>query len=108
MELPPAGKTEMGRANEKPPFMEPSRRRTLIYGLLLAAWALVLGWQTAEHFRVEGAARAAVIDRAKDISTTLGIVLRSQRRFGVISKERLESALTELVRPGYLIGIALL
>jgi signal transduction histidine kinase len=90
------------------PFMEPSRRRTLIYGLLLAAWALVLGWQTAEHFRVESAARAAVIDRAKDISTTLGIVLRSQRRFGVISKERLESALTELVRPGYLIGIALL
>jgi len=88
--------------------MEPSRRRTLIYGLLLAAWALVLGWQTAEHFRVESAARAAVIDRAKDISTTLGIVLRSQRRFGVISKERLESALTELVRPGYLIGIALL
>jgi len=35
-------------------------------------------------------------------------VLRSQRRFGVLSKERLESALHDLVRPGELNGIALL
>ena len=89
--------------------MEPNRRRTLIYGLLLLAWVLVLGWQTAEHFRVERAARAALIARAKDISTTLGIVLRAQRRFGgVISRERLESALTDLVKPGDLTGLALL
>jgi signal transduction histidine kinase len=88
--------------------MELARRNALVYGLLLAAWVLILGWQTAEHFRVERAARAALIERAKDISTTLGIVLRSQRRFGLISKERLESALTDLVKPGELTGIALL
>jgi len=89
--------------------MELNHRRTLIYGLLLLAWVLVLGWQTAEHFRVERAARAALIERAKDISTTLGIVLRAQRRFGgVISRERLEFALTDLVKPGDLAGIALL
>ena len=88
--------------------MEINRRSTLIYGFLLVAWALVLGWQTAEHFRVQQAARSALIYRAKDISTTLGIVLRSQRRFGVISRERLESALNDLVRPGELSGIALL
>ena len=35
-------------------------------------------------------------------------MLRSQRRFGVLSKERLESALHDLVRPGELNGIALL
>jgi signal transduction histidine kinase len=88
--------------------MQPNRR-TLIYGALLLAWVLVLGWQTAEHFRVERAARAALIERGKDISTTLGIVLRAQRRFGgVISRERLESALTDLVKPGDLNGIALL
>jgi len=69
--------------------METSRRTTLIYGVLLVIWVLVVGWQTAEHFRVERAARATLINRAKDISTTLGIVLRSQRRFGVISRERL-------------------
>jgi signal transduction histidine kinase len=79
-----------------------------IYGLLLAAWVLVLAWQTAEHFRVRRAARAQLIYRAQDISTTLGVVLRSQRRFGVLSKERLESALHDLVRPGELNGIALL
>jgi signal transduction histidine kinase len=89
--------------------MELRRRSVLIYGLLLAAWMLILGWQVTEHFRVRRAARAELILRAKDISTTLGIVLRSQRRFGgVVSKERLESALTDLVRPGELSGIALL
>lgn len=88
--------------------METPRRRLLIYALLFAAWVLVLGWQVAEHFRVERAARAELINRAKDISTTVGIVLRSQRRFGVISKERLESALTELVRPAQLSAVALL
>lgn len=86
-----------------------NRRNALVYGLLLTAWVLILGWQTAEHFRVQRAARAQLIYRAKDISTTLGILLRSQRRFGgVISKERLESALADLVRPGELNGIALL
>ncbi len=88
--------------------METPRRRFLIYALLCAAWVLVLAWQVAEHFRVERAARAELINRAKDISTTVGIVLRSQRRFGVISKERLESALTELVRPAQLSAVALL
>ncbi len=88
--------------------METNSRHKLIYGVLLFAWLLVIGWQTAEHFRVERAARAALIERAKDISTTVGIVLRSQIRFGVISRERVESALTDLVKPGDLNGIALL
>jgi len=89
--------------------MELSRRSLLVYGLLVVAWMLLLGWQVTEHYHVERAARTQLIRRAKDISTTLGIVLRSQRRFGgVISKERLESALTDLVRPGELNGIALL
>ena len=79
--------------------MELNRRSTLIYGLLLGVWVLVVAWQLAEHLRVREEARAALVNRAKDISTTLGIVLRSQRRFGgVVSKERLEASLTELVR----------
>src|SRR5438132_860528 len=89
--------------------MEPKRRSPLIYGLLFAVWALIVVWQMSEHVRVAEGARAALIYRAKDISTTLGIVLRSQRRFGgVISKERLESSLNDLLRPGELNGIALL
>jgi signal transduction histidine kinase len=92
-------------------FMELKRRSALIYGLLLGVWALVVAWQVAEHIRVRAEARAALVNRAKDISTTLGIVLRSQRRFGgVVSKERLEASLAELLKQEKteLIGIALL
>jgi len=88
--------------------MEMSRRNALVYGLLLALLALILGWQTAEHFRVRRAARAALSHRARDISTTLGTVLRSQRRFGFISKERIESALADLLKLADINGIALL
>jgi signal transduction histidine kinase len=77
------------------------------YGVLLAVWTIIIAWQVAEHLRVRKSARAGLRDRAKDISNTLGVVLRSQRHFGVISKERLESALGDLVKPGELIGVAM-
>ncbi|MEI7732095.1 MAG: ATP-binding protein [Verrucomicrobiota bacterium] len=85
-----------------------TRRSVFIYGFLAAAWVLVMSWLAAEHFRVQKSAREALINRAKDISSTVGIVLRSQQHFGVISKERMESALQGLVRPGELNAIALL
>src|SRR5215469_5768908 len=89
--------------------MDISRRSTLIYALLSLVWVLVVAWQVEEHARVERAARGELIYRAKDISTTLGIVLRSQRRGGaMVFKEGLESALNDLVRPGELTGIAML
>src|ERR1043165_1973693 len=85
------------------------RRSWLIYALLLAVGAAFLGWQVAEHIRLRKSARAALIDRAKDISNTVALVMRSQRRFGgVISRERMEGALKDIVRPGELNGIALL
>ena len=81
----------------------------MIYGLLVAIWGVILGWQVVEHARVRKSARAALINRAKDISDTLGLVMRSQRRWGgVISKERMESTLHDLIRPGELNAIALL
>src|SRR6185369_5983776 len=88
-----------------------TRRSWLIFGVLLAIWAVLLGWQAIEHTRVEKAARAKLIDRAKYISDTLGLVMRSQsqgRLRGVISKERMETALNELIKPGELTAIALL
>ncbi len=91
--------------------MSPRQNSTLIYGLLLGVWVLVVAWQVEEHTRVGNAARAALVNRATDISTTLGIVLRSQRRFGgVVSKERLEVSLAELAKQESteLKGIALL
>ena len=91
--------------------MQPRRNNPWIYGLLLGVWVLVVAWQVEEHHRVSEEARAALVNRAKDISTTMGIVLRSQRRFGgVVSKERLEASLTELANQEKteLSGIALL
>lgn len=88
--------------------MESRRRNYWVYGLLFAAWALILWWQSVEHSRVRRTARTELRNRAKDISSTVGVVLRSQRIFGLISKERLESALADLVRPGELIAVAML
>jgi signal transduction histidine kinase len=88
--------------------MESRRSRVWVYGLIIAVWGLILGWQVVEHSRVTAVARAELRNRAKDISTTVGIVLRSQRRFGVISKERVEPALAGLIRPDELTAVALL
>ena len=86
-----------------------NKRSRWVYGVLLAVWAILLVWQVGEHYRVKQAARAGLINRAKDISTTCSIVMRSQRRFGgVISKERLESAMNALIRQGDVNAIAVL
>jgi signal transduction histidine kinase len=75
-----------------------TRRTSLVYALLIGALALIAVWQTYEHQRVRRSARAALLNRSRDITTTLGLVIRSQRRFGVVSQDRLESALKELVK----------
>lgn len=85
-----------------------NQRSRWVYGALLAVWAVVVVWQGLEHNRVCRAAREALIARARDISTTVGLVMRSQRRFGIISRERIESALSALVRPNEVPSIALL
>lgn len=88
---------------------EPIQRRTVVfYFCLLLAWGVVVAWQMVEHQRVRAAERAVLINRSRDITTTLGLVIRSQRRFGgTVFQERLESALGELVRSGELSSIAL-
>ena len=83
-----------------------NRQTRVVYGVLVALWAIILAWQIVEHNRVRRAAKVALINRAKDISATVGIVLRSQRH--VITKERLESALNSLVKPEELNAVAML
>jgi signal transduction histidine kinase len=83
--------------------------RRWFYWVVALAWLLVVGWQLAEHRRVRQAAREALISRGRDITSTLGLVIRSQRRFGsIVSKERLESAIAGLIKPGEVLSIALL
>lgn len=84
-------------------------RGNLAYRLLVAIWVLVMVWLAMEHHRVTDAARSAVIRRARDITGTLGLFIRSQRRFGgVVVKPRIESMLNELVKSDELKAVALL
>lgn len=85
-------------------------RKIPVYRFLLAIWLFILIWQGLEHRRVAQSARDMTVRRARDISRTLELVIRSQRPFGVVnivSKERLESAL-ELLRTNELKAISLL
>ena len=84
------------------------RRTPIVYGVLAAAWALIVVWQIAEHRRVKQSARAALINRSRDITTTLGVVVRSQRFRGLVWQDRLEPALKDLVKSGELSSVALL
>src|SRR3954467_8362104 len=81
-------------------------------GVYIALTGVGLGvgvWQWGEHRRFEQTAAEGLIHRGRDITSTLGVVVRSQRRYGgVVSKDRIESALQDLVRPGELESIAIL
>src|SRR3974390_1874010 len=77
--------------------MELNRRSILVYALLAAVWALVLGWQAEEHFRVKAVARADVSNRAKDIANTVSACIRGMRFRGAVLQERLEPVLNELI-----------
>ena len=97
-------------AESEATFTSRIRRRTpLVYGFLLVAWATIIVWQVLEYRWVKESARTALVNRSRDIAATLSIVIRSQRRFwGIVSEERLESALNELAKSGELISVALL
>ena len=85
------------------------RRGFLIYTALLVAWVVLIAWQVMEHRRVHEAARQTLTSRARAITSTLGLVIRAQTRFGgIVSKERLESALTDLINEDELSSITLL
>jgi signal transduction histidine kinase len=87
----------------------PIAKRSLgIYVVLLGCGLGVCAWQWGEHRRFEQAARQALINRGRDITTTLGIVVSSQRRFGnLVAKDRIESALQGLIHEGELESIAI-
>lgn len=96
--------------------MDISRRSTLIYGLLLAVWILVLGWQVEEHIRIREAAKTELRGSAKVIANFLSATIRGLRFRGAVVQDRLEPVLdllvngrtNELSRPSELLGITLL
>jgi signal transduction histidine kinase len=77
--------------------MEMTRRSVLVYGLLAAVWALILGWQIEEHLRVREAAKADLRNRSKDIANTLSAFIRGLRFREAVLQNRVETVLNELV-----------
>src|SRR2546426_2941233 len=97
--------------------MELTRRSFLVYGLLMAVWALVVVWQIEEHVRFKAYARTALKNRSKDIANTLGASIRGlQFRSGAVFGDRLQPVLDELVNrrtnelvtSGEVLGVVLL
>ena len=76
--------------------------------MLATVWALLIGWQAAEHLRARHAVQNMVVDRARSISTTCGRLLRARSFFGIVSRERLEAALNALVDTNELRSVQLL
>jgi hypothetical protein len=74
-----------------------TRRSWVVYGMLVAIWAMLMIWQAAEHLRGRQAFQHKVVDRGRYISTTCGRLLRARSFFGVVYQERLEAALNTLV-----------
>ena len=77
-----------------------AKRRLLISLALISGGLAVCGWQAEEHMRFKRGAAQALINRGRDITSTLGVLLRSQRRFGRgLPKERLEAQLQAMIAP---------
>jgi signal transduction histidine kinase len=66
--------------------------------MLAAIWAMLMVWQIAEHMRARQMFRNMVVEHGRSISTTCGLLMRARSFFGVVSRERLEAALNELVK----------
>lgn len=79
----------------------------LAYAGLALVWSLLSGWQIYEHCKMKNRARSSLLERAADISATLEVVIRSQVRFGAVSRKRLQAALTELSETNDVLSVAL-
>lgn len=84
-----------------------NRRNGLIYLLLLVVWLALVALQMAEHRGFERSSRESLLRHARDLSNSLGVVIRSQRRFGTVPKNRLEGALQGLAESQEMLGIVL-
>lgn len=87
-------------------------RTTLVYGSLLAVWAIIVGWQVLEHNRVTTALRRAAVNRPLATAKTLVKVIQSlgldTRSGRLVEQDRLETVLKGLVTDGEVSSVALL
>src|SRR5215469_873583 len=86
--------------------MEPKRRDTLVYALLVGIWLLVVAWQVEEHIRVLSAAKTDLRNRSTEIADTLSAVVHSSSFRGTVLQNRIGLVLNELTRTNELVGSA--
>src|SRR5215469_12701225 len=86
--------------------MEPKRRDTLVYALLVGIWLLVVAWQVEEHIRVLSAAKTDLRNRSTEIADTLSAVVHSSSFRGTVLQNRIGLVLNELARTNELVGSA--
>jgi signal transduction histidine kinase len=87
--------------------MKLKSRSILTYGILCLIWLLFVVWQFGEHQRVVKTARQTLQSHVRDISMSLGVVIRSQSRFGAARRGRLERSLQALVKMSELQWVSL-
>jgi signal transduction histidine kinase len=68
-----------------------------MYGLILGAWLLVVGWQVEEHQRVQTAAMNDLRNRSWGIADTLSAEVRALSFRETVFEDRLKPVLDELV-----------
>lgn len=83
-------------------------RKKIIYLALALIWVAIVASQIGEHGRVRNAAEKALVNRSRDFSLALGVVIRSQGRFGIIPQNKLEAALDELADSTDVLSVVLL
>ncbi len=79
----------------------------IVYALLILLWVAAMSWLYSEHQRARATSRELLLNRARDISDTIGVFIRSQERYGMVSRQRIESALEGLVEMRELRAVAL-
>jgi len=84
------------------------KRHVAVYALLAVGWLAVSVWQVVEHRRVGDGAAQSLLARARDIGTSLGVVIRSQGRFGMVPRPRLQAAMDELAKTSEIQAVGLL
>jgi len=84
------------------------KQNTIIYFIITISMFAFILWQIQQHKKMTQQSRAIVENRARDIASTLGIVIQSQRRFVAVPRSRLTIALQGLAKSPELISVALL
>jgi signal transduction histidine kinase len=83
--------------------LQPRRNSTLIYGLLLGVWLLVVAWQIEEHVGIREAAKADLRNSSEEIANTVSAVIRASSFRGAVVQFRLEPVLKLLIRTNALL-----